>query len=30
VINILEISAFYHDSEARLTQDGEIIAAIRQ
>ena len=30
VINILKISAFYHDSEARLTQDGEIIAAIRQ
>jgi len=30
VINILGISAFYHDSAAALIQDGNIIAAAQE
>ena len=30
MINILGISAFYHDSAAALIQDGEIIAAAQE
>ena len=29
-INILGISAYYHDSAASLVQDGEIIAAAQE